>query len=46
MKRNNIPTARFSNFQDADQALNYLESIDYEIVIKVFYFLIFNSLFS
>lgn len=35
MKRNNIPTARFCNFQDVDEALRYLESIDYDIVIKV-----------
>jgi phosphoribosylamine-glycine ligase len=35
MQRNNIPTARFCNFQDLNAALEHLESIDYEVVIKV-----------
>jgi phosphoribosylaminoimidazole carboxylase (NCAIR synthetase) len=34
MKRNEIPTARFSNFQDLESALQYLDIIDHEIVIK------------
>jgi phosphoribosylamine-glycine ligase len=35
MQRNCIPTARFANFHDIEAALQYLETVDYEVVIKV-----------
>jgi phosphoribosylamine-glycine ligase len=35
MQRNNIPTARFRNFQDLNAALEHLDLIDYDVVIKV-----------
>ena len=38
MQRNNLPTARFSNFQDLDAALQYLDTVDYNIVIKVLHY--------
>ena len=34
MKRHSIPTARYENFSDHDQALKYLDSLDYRAVIK------------
>ncbi len=34
MKRNNIPTARFEIFDDADKAQNYVKSLDYNVVVK------------
>jgi phosphoribosylamine--glycine ligase / phosphoribosylformylglycinamidine cyclo-ligase len=34
MQRNFIPTARFANFNNIEAALQYLETIDYEVVIK------------
>ena len=34
MKRNNIPTARFEIFDDAQKAIEYLKSIDYNVVVK------------
>lgn len=34
MKRHNIPTARYENFSNYDDALKYLNSLDYRVVIK------------
>ena len=34
MKRNNIPTAPFEIFDDAQKARNYVESLDYNVVVK------------
>ena len=34
MKRNDIPTARFEIFDDAQKAQNYVKSIDYNVVVK------------
>lgn len=38
MVRNGIPTARHRTFKDTNKAINYLKSIDYEVVVKVFIF--------
>ena len=34
MQRHNIPTAKFSNFKDYESASQYLDSVDYTVVIK------------
>ena len=34
MKRNNIPTARFEIFDDAQKAQDYVKSLDYNVVVK------------
>ncbi len=34
MKRNNIPTARFEIFDDAQLAQDYVKSLDYNVVVK------------
>jgi len=34
MKRHNIPTAAYENFSDYNKARQYLDSLDYDIVIK------------
>jgi len=34
MKRNDIPTARFEIFDDAQKAQDYVESLDYNVVVK------------
>jgi len=34
MKRNNIPTARFEIFDDPQKAEKYVESLDYNVVVK------------
>ena len=34
MKRNEIPTARFEIFDDAQKAQEYVESLDYNVVVK------------
>ena len=34
MKRNDIPTARFEIFEDANKAQEYLDSLDYNVVVK------------
>jgi len=34
MKRNNIPTARFEIFSDSKQAKDYVNSLDYDLVVK------------
>ena len=34
MKRNGIPSARFEIFDDAQRAENYVQSLDYNIVVK------------
>ena len=34
MKRNDIPTARFEIFDDSRRALDHLDSIDYNVVVK------------
>ena len=34
MKRNNIPTAPFEIFDDAKKARKYVESLDYDVVVK------------
>ncbi len=34
MKRNNIPTARFEIFDDAKKAHQYIQSLDYNVVVK------------
>ena len=34
MKRNDIPTARFEIFDDANKAQDYVESLDYNVVVK------------
>jgi len=34
MKRNNIPTARFDIFDDPKKAQEYIESLDYNVVVK------------
>ena len=34
MKRNDIPTARFKIFDDAQKALDYIDSVDYNVVVK------------
>lgn len=34
MKRHGIPTARFDVFDDANSAKNYVDSVDYNVVIK------------
>ena len=34
MKRNEIPTARFEIFDDAQKALDYVKSVDYDVVVK------------
>ncbi len=34
MKRNDIPTARFEIFEDAKKAQEYLDSLDYNVVVK------------
>jgi len=34
MKRNDIPSARFEIFDDAQKAQNYVESLDYNVVVK------------
>jgi phosphoribosylamine--glycine ligase len=34
MKRNNIPTARFKIFVDPQKAQKYVESLDYDVVVK------------
>lgn len=35
MARHNIPTAKYATFSNYDEAIRYLESVDYPIVIKV-----------
>jgi len=34
MKRNNIPTTRFEIFDDAQKAQDYVQSLDYNVVVK------------
>ncbi|CAK1365629.1 unnamed protein product [Cercospora beticola] len=34
MKKHNIPTARYENFDDYEKAKKHLDEIDYEVVIK------------
>ena len=34
MKRNDIPTAEFEIFEDAQKAKDYVESLDYDVVVK------------
>lgn len=34
MKRHNIPTAAYENFTELSEALNYLDSVDHNVVIK------------
>ncbi|NWG06873.1 MAG: phosphoribosylamine--glycine ligase [Chloroflexi bacterium] len=34
MARHNIPTAKYATFSDYDEAVHYLQSVDYPIVIK------------
>jgi phosphoribosylamine--glycine ligase/phosphoribosylaminoimidazole synthetase len=34
MARHNIPTARYATFSNFDEAVQYLESVDYPIVVK------------
>ena len=34
MKRNNIPTAQFEIFDDAQKAIEYVQSIDFNVVVK------------
>ncbi|ODV58494.1 bifunctional aminoimidazole ribotide synthase/glycinamide ribotide synthase [Ascoidea rubescens DSM 1968] len=34
MKKHSIPTAKYQNFSDYESAKNYIDSIDYDIVIK------------
>ena len=34
MKRNGIPTARFEIFDDAQKAIEYIKSLDYNVVVK------------
>ena len=34
MKRNEIPTARFEIFDDAEKAQDYVKSLDYNVVVK------------
>jgi phosphoribosylamine--glycine ligase len=34
MKRNDIPTARFEIFDDAQKAQDYVQSLDYNVVVK------------
>lgn len=34
MKRNNIPTARFEIFDDAQKAEDYVNSLEYDVVVK------------
>jgi phosphoribosylamine--glycine ligase len=34
MRRNDIPTARFEIFDDAQKAQDYVESLDYNVVVK------------
>ncbi|ABX13015.1 phosphoribosylamine--glycine ligase [Nitrosopumilus maritimus SCM1] len=34
MKRNDIPTARFEIFDDAEKAQDYIKSLDYNVVVK------------
>jgi len=34
MKRNGIPTSRFEIFDDAQKAQEYVESLDYDVVVK------------
>ena len=34
MKRNNIPTSKFEIFNDAQKAQKYVESLDYNVVVK------------
>ena len=34
MKRNDIPTARFEIFDNADKAKDYVKSLDYNVVVK------------
>ncbi len=34
MKRNNIPSARFEIFDDAQKAQDYVQSLDYNVVVK------------
>ena len=34
MKRNDIPTARFEIFDDAQKAVDYVKSLDYHVVVK------------
>jgi len=34
MKRNNIPTSKFEIFDDAQKAQKYVESLDYDVVVK------------
>ena len=34
MKKNNIPTARFEIFDDSKKAESYVESLDYNVVVK------------
>ena len=34
MKRNDIPTARFEIFDDANKAQKYVQSLDYHVVVK------------
>ena len=34
MKRNDIPTARFEIFDDSQKAQSYVESLDYDVVVK------------
>ena len=34
MKRNDIPTARFAIFDDANKAQKYVQSLDYNVVVK------------
>ena len=34
MKRNNIPTAKFEIFEDAQKAKDYVNSLEYDVVVK------------
>ena len=34
MARHHIPTARYATFTQLDEAIRYLESVDYPVVIK------------
>ena len=34
MTRHNIPTARYQNFNEYEKAMKFLDSVDYEVVIK------------
>ncbi len=34
MKRNNIPSAKYEIFDDAQKAQDYVKSLDYNVVVK------------